>query len=161
MPSPRRPLLVADRGARPRLGPALALVAAALVLAGGNLWVTLARSTIPLHIDGRVSDIELRFEKNPGVDDVYLVTVGDRTIHVDAAVGPRLGVGNRLRKDRWERHIHVDDRAIPLSPSRDFRRMLGAMPLVATAVGLLVMLPRSAGRRSGPRLVPERSRRAT
>lgn len=137
----------------------MVLLVAALALAAGNLWVTLARSTIPLAIDGRISDIELRFEKTRGVDDVYLVSVGDRTIHVDAAVGPKLEVGDHLRKTRWERHLHTDDRTIPLSPSRDFRRMLATMPLVLIAVTVLLLLPRFVGRRD-PRLVRERSGRA-
>lgn len=155
MPSPRRP----DGATRPRLGPALALLLAALLLAAGNLWITLARSTIPLRLDARVSDIELRFEKNRGVDDVYLVTVGDRTIHVDTAIGPQLEVGDHLRKDRWERHLHTGDRTIPLSPSRDFRRMLAAMPLVAVAVAVLALLPRFVAPRRR-RLVPEGAGRA-
>lgn len=144
MPSPRAPGHV-EQQHRPRLAPALLLLLAALVLAAGNLWVTLARSTIPLTLDGRISDIELRFEKTRGVDDVYLVSIGDRTIHVDAAIGPQLEVGDHLRKDRWERHLHADDGMIPLSPSRDFRRMLAAMPLVAVAVAVLAIGP---GRRA-------------
>ena len=104
-----------------------------LLLAGMaalNLWVTFARSTIPLDVHGEVTEVDLRFEKHRGVDDVYLVTVGGRTIHVDTAIGRRIREGDHLSKDAWTRALHTPRGTLELGPSRDLERMMVVMPVV-------------------------------
>lgn len=119
--------------------PSWALLALLAVLAVGNLWVTLTRSTIPLAIEGQVTDVELRFEKRRGVDDVYLVTVADRVLHVDTAIGRRIRTGDRLSKDAWSRTLSTPRGPVRLTPSRDARRMAAVMPLIGLA-GVFLLL---------------------
>lgn len=79
--------------------PGLVIVALAFGLALVNLTVTLHRSMIPVSVDGRITDMELRREKHPGVDDVHLLHVDGRRLHVDAAVAEALRPGLRMEKE--------------------------------------------------------------
>ncbi len=122
--------------------PKAVLATLLVVFAAGNVWATLQRSTIPLALDGTVTAIDLRFEKERGVDDVYLVTLdGERTIHVDTAIGRQLAWGDRVSKQRWDRTLSTPRGPVPLTPSRDTRRMLVVMALVVLAGWLLLLRP--------------------
>jgi hypothetical protein len=114
------------------------LVAVALALAIGNSYETFRRSTIPLGIEGSVESLEVRREKHPGVDDVHLLVVQGKTIHVDAEVASVLNRGAELQKDAWSPSLRIDQVSHQLSPSRDSRGMLVVMPVVLLVLaGLL------------------------
>lgn len=113
-----------------------------VMLVGGNLYETLRRSTIPLALDGEVTDIELLQEKHPGIDDVHLVHMEDRTLHVDASVAERVTVGDSLHKSAWSTSLVVGSNELRLEPSRDFRGMLVVMVIVVLICGFLVLMPR-------------------
>lgn len=111
------------------------LVAAGLAFSVGNIWVTLARSTIPVSLSGTVTDKELREEKHPGVDDVYLVTFSDgRVIQVDRSVFVAARVGAPLEKEAWSRRLRTGEQDVDLDLSTDARRMFILMPLAAALV---------------------------
>ena len=101
-----------------------------------NVVVTAHRSLIPVAVDGTVTAIEVRPEKHPGVDDVWLVTIGERRLHVDAEAAKTLTPGSRLAKAAWARTLSVDARPLRLELSRDARAMLVVMPLIVLAAGL-------------------------
>ncbi len=112
-----------------------------VVLAAGDAWVAFRRSGIPVALDGRVERIDLRREKHPGLDDVYLVTIGPREVHLDDAVARQLAVGEHAHKDAWSTRLETSHGPIALAPSKDTGGMARAMPLlVILALGLL--LPR-------------------
>ena len=113
------------------------LLLAAAAFCGGNLWFAAARSTIPLALEGVVRNKELRREKHPGVDDVYLLHL-DRSgaIPVDRSVFDHVQPGDLLRKPRWSRQLQAGNRYVPLSWSDDSRGMLVAMPVAWAVIGL-------------------------
>ncbi len=114
------------------------LLVLAALLALGNLWFTFHRSGIPAALTGRVGRVEVRPEKHPGLDDVHLVTVAGREIHLDAEVATLLAEGDEVRKSAWSTEIEVHGRTDAIGVSRDFLRMALAMPLLmALAVVLL------------------------
>ena len=119
------------------------LLAVAVVLAAGNLWATFRRSGIPLALDGRVERIDVRQEKHPGVDDVPIVTIAGREIHLDPKVAAQIRKGDTLSKAAWSAELATPRGTVQLSTSRDFRRMLIAMPL------LVVLAVSVRGRRKG------------
>lgn len=96
---------------------------------------------IPLELNGVVSRLEIRHEKHPGIDDIYLVTIGGRRYHVDRTVGPRLLPGAEITKRRWSKLLETSDGTVQLRASRDAYSMLVAMPVVAI-VGFLLMSSR-------------------
>lgn len=117
------------------------LVVIGIVLAGANIWVVAARSTIPLAIDSQVLDLELRREKHPGKDDVCLIYLRDgRTLHVDKPVYTSIDVGDTLRKSAWSRELTCDNRAISLQWSADFKGMVAAMPAILAMMLLTAVL---------------------
>ena len=132
--------------------PRLLLALTILALAGGNIAATLSRSLIPYALDGDVEEIELRFEKRRGIDDVYLVTVDERQLHVDPAVGRRIDEGDYIRKDAWTTALGTSVGEIPLRPSPDFWRMLLVMPVVAISALVLFRPPRPLRPRPAPRV---------
>lgn len=102
-----------------------------LCFAAGNIWVVAARSTIPLALNAEITEMELRYEKHPGKDDVCLLHLNTgRTLHVDAAVYEHLKVGDVVRKPRWSFTLDVNDDARPLTWSADFHGMVAAMPAI-------------------------------
>lgn len=119
--------------------PSALLLALAAVLCCGNLWVTFHRSGIPVALDGYVERIEVRREKHPGLDDVHLVKVAGSVTHLDANVAGLLHEGDRLDKRAWSTELVTPRGTRRLGLSRDFWRMLIAMPLLA---GLAVLLLR-------------------
>lgn len=103
-----------------------------LALAAGNLWVTAARTTIPLSLNDTVAAKEVRREKLGGVDDVHLLTlVSGRVLHVDGAVYDAVRVGDAVHKSAWSRTLDAAGRAVPLAWSDDAKRMAVAMPAAA------------------------------
>lgn len=119
--------------------PRVALALVLLALCVGNVAVTFMRSGIPYDLEGMVRGVERRLEKKPGRDDVYIVTVGKRALHLDRDLGARLIPGDLLSKPAWERVLRIGDVTLELAPSRDFRGMVGAMPLVLV-LGVLVLV---------------------
>lgn len=112
---------------------AAALVLAAVCFALLGIAAAVSRSLIPHRVDATIDRIEVRHEKHPGVDDVWLVHLDGRAVHVDAATARRLQVGVPLHKERWDTRLTAGDRAIPLSLSHDAQGMLWVMPLTVLA----------------------------
>lgn len=108
-----------------------------VLLCVGNLWTTFFRSGIPLGIDGRVDSLEIRHEKHPGVDDVHLVGVGGRVLHLDKAMAEQLEVGDTLTKSPWSTSAKVGAKTLKLGASRDFYGMVFVMALL-TGTALFV-----------------------
>ena len=127
-----------------------------LLLACGNVWFAAARSTIPLGLDASVINKEIRREKHPGKDDVYLLRLSPgRAIQVDESLFNSIEVGDRLQKDAWSRGLKCSGRKIPLGLSADFRGMTFAMPAL-----MIVLLAAALGQRtacSGTEEKPKRT----
>ncbi|MBX7167647.1 MAG: hypothetical protein K1X74_15055 [Pirellulales bacterium] len=131
----------------------LTLARLAGILACTNLWVTAARSTIPLALATQLLNSEVRHEKHPGQDDVCLWMLADRRVlHVDQevfAAVPRWG--DRLEKQPWERVLKADGRVILLAWSADFRGMGRVMPVVLVVIAAWLAWGISeAGRAASP-----------
>ena len=112
-------------------GPRWLLLGLGLGMAGLNVWVTLARSTIPARLEGTVVGVEVLPEKHPGVDDVWMVTLDGERFQADRAVAQHLAPGQRVQKAAWSRVLDVSGRTVPLSCSADAHGMWIAMPLLA------------------------------
>jgi hypothetical protein len=108
-----------------------------------NVAVTVHRSLIPVALDGVVQQVEVRREKNPGIDDVWLVHIQQRVLHTDAATAQQLPEGTVVAKKSWSRTLTADGRPLPLRLSRDAAGMLWVMPLAVAAAAALM----AAGRR--------------
>lgn len=125
-----------------------------IVLCATNLVVTLVRSTIPISIEGRLEDIEFLTEENPGIDDIYVLHIDDRQVHVDRAVAKQLASGVHVSKDAWSNDLTVgrfqNARTVEVGPSDDFIGMLFVMPVTAMALAILLFSRRSAGGTSRP-----------
>ncbi len=131
----------------PRTLSVVALLVLGVAFAGGNLWYTAARSTIPLELTGTIVTKQRRTEKWRGVDDVYLLVLDSgRRVQVDAAVFEAVAERQAIRKQPWDRTLEADGKMIPLDWSADVRGMLWAMPLtllVCAGVGVFVGRGRS------------------
>lgn len=122
-----------------------------MVLALGNIAVTFRRSTIPMAFEGRVGSIEARSEKHEGVDDVYLLSIGERTVQIDEAVADLVDEGDPIHKEAWSRKIVVGGRPAEVEVSKDFRRMAIVMPGIVL-IALLILYrrrPSPSPRKSG------------
>ncbi|MGQ0467908.1 MAG: hypothetical protein ACT4QG_21645 [Sporichthyaceae bacterium] len=106
-----------------------------LVLAAVMTWELFARSTIPFAFDGTVTSVVAK-DEHPGTRNAWFVRVGETSRQVDTAVGERLTVGDRVRKDAWSRELQTGDRTVRVSPSRDAKAALvfGPAAVVLTAV---------------------------
>lgn len=123
---------------------AAVLLALVLGFVALGLWSTFSRSTIPWALDGVVTQIDIRPEKHPGVDDAWYVTVDDRARRWDAAIAETLQVGDRVTKEPWDSNMRVNSDLIDLTLSRDTRGMIVIGPLtLAAAVGLALLPQRS------------------
>jgi|RhiMethySRZTD1v2_1073278.scaffolds.fasta_scaffold1912558_2 hypothetical protein len=122
------------------------LMLIAMGLAAGNLWFAVARSTIPLALDTTVQEKEIRPEKHPGKDDVYLLWLGGaRQIQVDRNVYDQVRIGDPLLKQPWSATLKHGDETVELSYSEDYSGMLKAMPaclLALLATGIVVLMAR-------------------
>ena len=135
--------------------PRAILMALLAILCMLNLVVTLTRSTIPLRLEGRLERIEFLTEDNPGIDDIYVLHIGDDDVHVDRGVAKQLTAGVYVAKDAWSNDLTVGRfqaaRTVELSPSEDFAGMLVVMPVVAVVVAVLLFArPRSAREEARP-----------
>lgn len=126
----------------------MALVATGVLLVGLGAWTFVARSTLPLSLDGTVTSVEVRHEKHPGVDDVWMVTLDDDAPrHLDRDVARLLEPGDRVRKTAWSATLHVDEAVHDVGLSRDARVFLDFSPaLVVAAAGLGVLATRRSRR---------------
>jgi hypothetical protein len=107
-----------------------ALLAIGVAFALLALGATISRSLIPHEIDGTVAAVEVRREKHPGVDDVWLVHFDDgRRLHADADVARHLSADVALAKAVGETQLRVDDAPVDLALSRDAVGMLWVLPL--------------------------------
>jgi hypothetical protein len=112
------------------------LVLLGFCFAGGNLWFTSARSLIPLELNHVVERKELRREKIPGVDDVYMLHLsGGRVLQVDPAVYRLIQDGDAIQKESGSDRLQAGSRTITLDWSEDRRGMITVMPLA----GLLLI----------------------
>ncbi|MGH2820078.1 MAG: hypothetical protein ACRDJ5_05450, partial [Actinomycetota bacterium] len=111
-----------------------AILLLVVALGIGNIAVTLHRSAIPPALRGRISSIQSRFEKHPGVDTVHLVTVRGETMQVDEYLALRLDEGDRVEKPAWATEIEVNGEPVALHTSRDFERMLVAVPAIVAVM---------------------------
>lgn len=122
------------------------LLVATVILALVNLGVTLTRSTIPLALDGTIESIEFLSEGNPGIDDIYVLRVGEKEVHVDRAIAKQLTVGVHVSKEAWSSELTAgrqsETRTVELSPSEDFTGMAITMPIAM--IGVLVLLSKKA-----------------
>lgn len=115
----------------PKLRVAGLLVVIGITLSALNLWFAACRSTIPLAINSTVRGKEVRGEKHPGKDDVYLLELADgRSIQVDKDVYEVVEEQSQMRKEAWHRELGSGQRAIILAWSIDVIGLTKAMPLV-------------------------------
>jgi allantoicase len=112
------------------------------LLAVANLWVTFARSLIPHEIHGMAVGLEVRREKHPGVDDVFILHLDEGDFVVDREVAGLVHRGELIDKNAWSPDITVAEESHHLETSPDFRRMLIAMPLL---LGMALMVSRRPG----------------
>jgi hypothetical protein len=124
---------------------AAALLALGVAFALLAVSATVSRSLIPHGIDAAVTEIEVRREKHPGIDDVWLVHLDDgRRLHADAEIARRLDDGAQLTKAPGQTQMTIDGTTLPLTLSGDAIGMLWVMPLtlitaIATASASLRM----------------------
>jgi hypothetical protein len=121
------------------------LLIIAVALAAANLWFAAIRSTIPLALDDIVGEREIRIEKHPGVDDVYLLTMKRAgTRQVDKPVYDQVKEGDRLRKRAWETRLMAGQRIVRLVWSADARGLAAVMPAVLIIVAGTTLMTRRA-----------------
>ena len=112
---------------------AAVLLGAAVLFALIGIGAAVNRSLIPRSVEATVDRVEVRREKRPGVDDVWLIHLDGRPVHVDRATAERLSQGQRLRKGAWDTQLTADDERIELALSADARAMLAVMTLTVGA----------------------------
>lgn len=128
-------------GERGFAGAAVVLVLTGVLFAALAAWSLVERSTIPTALQGTVTNVELRHEKHPGVDDVWLVSVDGAALrHVDSDVAALLEEGDRVQKAAWDRTLIVNDDPHPLVLSEHARTMLTLAPALALAIAALALL---------------------
>ena len=121
-------------------GAAIALVLTGLLFAAVAAWTLVERSMIPVEVDGTVTAIEVRPEKHPGVDDVWMIRVDDEgPRHVDADVAHLLHEGARVEKEAWTTDLTVDGEHHALTLSDDARAMLVLAPMSGLALVALAL----------------------
>ena len=124
------------------------VVAATLALCLGNLAFSFLRSTIPIALDGTVENVEFLTSKNRGIDDIYVLHVDGRHLHVDKEVAQQLDSNARVFKESWSSELTVGEgssaRTVELQPSPDFIGMLVAMPVTALVIAALLRSNRDA-----------------
>lgn len=120
-----------------------------------NVWISALRSTIPAQLDDRVVAKEIRTEKHPGKDDVYLLQLDPGGLtQVDRHVYEAVQDGDTIQKESWSRTLRVRSNPFALGWSTDFHGMVIAMPLtlavlLLAAVGVIrgIVTERSVGAR--------------
>ncbi|HVM16808.1 MAG TPA: hypothetical protein VM290_04460 [Gaiellaceae bacterium] len=124
----------------------VAIVAVAATLAALGLAAMAARGLYGVAVAGVVTRIEVRHEKRPPVDDVHLLHLDGRVVHVDGRVADAVRVGDRVEKGVLETRLRVEGEAVPLAPSVDLRRSLVALPVLLALVVALLFAARLARR---------------
>ncbi len=120
---------------------AIAVALTGVLFAALAAWTLVERSTVPSKLEGTVTAIELRHEKHPGVDDVWMVQVDDGgPRHVDSDVAALLEVGDRVQKDAWDTSLVVDGEPNRVSLSKDARAMVAFAPVLAGLIAALTLL---------------------
>ena len=127
--------------------PRTLLLLLATAFAVTNIAVTIHRSLIPVGLDGQVVRVDVLHEKHPGIDDVGLLHVAARRIHVDAGVARHVADGASVTKRPWSSTLLVDGQPVPIGLSGDATAMLCVMPLTVLTVAAAAV----AGRRSAAR----------
>ncbi len=119
----------------------ISLILLGVSFAGGNLWFAFARSTIPLELQGLVTDKQNLIEKTPGVDDVYIVTLDvNRCIQFDRLVFDAIAANQTVKKRAWMTIIEIEGKSTSLTCSHDFHGMIWAMPLTVCVLhGMIVV----------------------
>lgn len=110
-----------------------------LIFCGLNLAETLGRSAIPFSLQGEIRNLETRHEVEPGVDDVHLLTVGNRVLQIDTELAGQLQIGDRISKKRWAGSLQTPRGRVRLTLSQDFRGMLAVMPWLLAIGGVLLL----------------------
>jgi len=119
---------------------ALALVATGVLFAALAAWALVERSAIPTELNGTVTTLELRHEKHPGVDDVWMVSIDDGDHrHVDTDVAVHLSEGARVQKDAWDSTLVIDGSAHQVELSKDAHAMLVLAPVLAVVISALTL----------------------
>jgi hypothetical protein len=96
-----------------------------------KLAIAARRSTIPLQLHSRVVRQEVRKEKHPGRDDVFLLFLeAGQLLQVDRSVYERISPGETIEKLAWQRHLKVSSESVELHWSADVAGMVWAMPLI-------------------------------
>jgi hypothetical protein len=122
----------------------LVLVVVAFGFAATAIGATVSRSLIPRALDATVDAVEVRVEKHPGIDDVWLVYLDGDAVHVDAATARQLDAGMAVHKTAWATTLTADGASIPLALSAEARAMLWVMPLTVLAAVVATRLRRSS-----------------
>ena len=113
------------------------LILATVFFGALGTWALVERSAIPWHLDGAVTDIDVRVVKHPGVDDAWYVAVDGKARHWDSALARTLQVGDRVSTNRWDRTMRVNGDPTRLRLSKDARSMFFLFPIVSvTALAL-------------------------
>lgn len=115
----------------------LVLLILAVAFGATAVIASISRSLIPRDVDATVQRVEVRHEKHPGVDDVWIVHLDDDAVHVDAAIAQRLERGMALRKDAWDTTLTAGGENVSLHLSREARGMLWVMPLAVLSAAAL------------------------
>ena len=128
-----------------------ALIALFAAFAIANLAVTFARSGILYDLTGRVESVVVNSEKDPGIDDVWLVDIEGRgAVHLDTTVAAQLEEGDELVKHRFGREIgRLEGEDILLWPSEDFWSMIPTLVALGAA-GLVLERQRRSRRKRAP-----------
>ena len=117
------------------------MTALGVVLAVGNVAATFWRSAIPMAFEGHVSEIEVRREKHPGLDDVHLVHVDGSVRHLDAEIALQLAPGDRVSTAAWRSELRTPRGTLALGLSKDAQRMALAMPLLLALIAWFLRAP--------------------
>lgn len=105
-----------------------------------NVWVTFARSLIPFEMHGVVEALEVREEKHPGVDDVFILRLaaGSKGVVVDREIAKLFEGGEVIDKNAWSSEISIAGETIDIGTSTDFKRMSIAVPLLMLSVWIVL-----------------------
>lgn len=85
---------------------------------------------IPMRIDSRITKVH--YQDSTSLHLRTLTLADGRTFIVDQVLieragGPKALQGALIHKERWERHVDVDGRSVPLPITLDMWRTLGAL----------------------------------
>lgn len=115
-------------------------VVATAALCVSNIWITLARSAIPLSLNDDVAELawhraekERRAgkERRFGFDNACLVTLASgRVLELDSEVYLPLRIGDHLEKRAWDDALYRNGKTVQLRVSGEAFGMIVFMPAV-------------------------------